>query len=304
MGRRRAGPRTLLVAWSFACAGPTSTTAEPSPPLLHPTTEAPSPTPRIAKPAAVVALLDALRQTVPDCADTLRAVAPEAAGSEPLPFGAADLDAACADAGAVYDAQGRAALYLSRGATRLAEAAARLGDDLDYLRRAMTGPGSERRNAIEHLHAALRTVDERLAEVDAVYDTPYAYPASGDVSAFAPAAETDATELDAAARSLQNLVFDQGFDPASVRRRMLEVRGAAVLADLDARDAALTAATHLSEPDRASLQRSAAATRDAVQTYEAAWRAFAAGDVQDAATRDAWRARTAAAFRAAGRVPP
>jgi hypothetical protein len=305
MGPGRTALRSLLVVGSWACQTPDGPGPGPSEaaPRSAATTAASAPR-DVVLPEQVGALIGALQASVPDCAARLRAVSPQAAASSPLPFDAATLDAACADAGAVYDAHGRSALYLSRGATRLAEAAARLGDDLDYLHRAMAGPARERRNAIEHLHAALQTVDTRLAEPKAVYDSAYAYPPSGDASAYAPAAETDATELDACARSLKNLVFDQGFDKESVRRRMLEVRGAAVLADLAARDAALDAANHLPEADRVRLQRDARATRHAVETYEAAWRAFAAGEVRDGAERDRWRTLTDSAFRAAGRVPP
>ncbi|MFM2160995.1 MAG: hypothetical protein RLZZ383_507 [Pseudomonadota bacterium] len=298
----RTALQSLLVVGSWACQTPNAPAPDASGTAPRATA---LPAPRdVVLPERVGALIGALQASVPDCAARLRAVSPEAAGSSPLPFDAATLDADCADAGAVYDAHGRPALYLSRGATRLAEAAARLGDDLEYLHRAMGGPASERRNAIEHLHAALQTVDTRLAEPAEVYDSAYAYPPRGDASAYAPAAETDATELDACARSLKNLVFDQGFDKESVRRRMLEVRGAAVLADLAARDAALDAANHLADADRARLRRDADVTRHAVETYEAAWRAFAAGEVRDAAERDRWRTLTDGAFRAAGRVPP
>jgi hypothetical protein len=294
------------VSMAAACASAPQATAPPAAPHATLAPQPPPPQSRLdaAAHARVEALRSGLQRTVPACAARLRAITPEAAAAAALPFDRAALDADCGAAGAVYDATGRDALYVSRGATRLAEAAARLGDDLDYLRRALQGPGSERRNAIEHLHAALNTVDERLAEPAAVYETPYAYPTSGDASAYAPAAQTDATELDACARSLKNLVWDQGLDPESVRRRLLEVRGAAVLADLDARDATLLGSPSLQPEARADLQAAAARTRAAVETFEAAWRAFAAGEVTTSEGRDAWRAKTDAAFRAAGRTPP
>jgi hypothetical protein len=258
-----------------------------------------------AQVAAVAPLVAALPGAARACAAaTVDRVTPEAAGAAPFPFTADEVRAGCADAQTTYDRLGRPALGLAREATLLAEVAARLGDDVDYLLRTLPLDGAARRDAIEHLQGALRDVQRGLDAWGRGTPYPYDFHFGEQGAEIGRGLQNDDTEVESCDRALGNLVFNQGLSKEMVRRRMLEVRGAHLDAAVRAREEALVrvAARGGLAPDAIDAQRAyTARLRAVVDTFEATWRAFADGAVPDEAARaariaawttarDAWRA--------------
>jgi hypothetical protein len=227
----------------------------------------------------VTALLEGVRAWTATChAVVLDPVSAEAAAQAPYPWTADALHRACGGAITSWEAA-RASLGRSRAADALAIDLARAAVEVDYVGRSFGAGGPERRNALEHLRAAVAGLAPHAAQWPSPEACPYrVFYGEGHEAEWRRDVEADGRTVPESAAALDRLAIRQTPDPSFVRGRMLEAFGAAGLADLAAREAALGAGE---APERAYLSGLGTWRRTFV---EVAGR-FQAGEVRDDATR-------------------
>lgn len=239
-------------------------------------------------------------------------VTPDQAEAAPFPFTRDALDEACGPAGALFD-EHRDLLGHSRSGDNLLIVLARVGDDLDYVRRTLapSQPGRERRSAQTHLRGALDSLDEPLTSLKSGEIGPYHYHQLSTPESWRRAVSNDRHGVGQLHGHLGRYAFGQGLDPSLVRGRMLHAFSRAAQADLHSRHQDL---------DRASLVPEEATARQAylhvadqtLATLVQVVDAYVAGQVRDAELRThlisradqahaAWKAAHAAEL---DRIPP
>lgn len=228
-------------------------------------------------------------------------VTAEQAATAPFPFAVAQIDEGCGEAARLFDDHAPMLLGATRSGDSLLAVLARIGDDVDYLRRAHGGIGRERRNAWEHVDAALAHGERAALELQTDGAWPYGEHGFEKAQNWARAVQNDRNGLGALRDHLERYAFAQGLDPILVRARMLTAFFEATRADLAARRRGL-AAVRVDEDERAWRQRYLdASDRSCAALYEV-MRAYVEGQVTSEALRQELIARAnaaAAVFQAA-----
>lgn len=219
--------------------------------------------------------------------------------AEAWPADGADLAAACGEVRGLYDAHVQALGGTSRAADVLLSHLARMAEDLAYVERTLrpSERASERANAANHLRDALADLQRYL---DSATDEPVrSYRVRmgfGDVWArMVRQDDVGAGGLDGA---FARLAFNQGFDVAYVRHRMLATMLRIAHAEWAERVAALSRLEDLEPGERQTRTAYLAVVGEVVAAHEGALAAYLAGQVTDAAARAPLQARCAQAHAA------
>jgi hypothetical protein len=240
---------------------------------------------------ATLALANAAIDAVGPCRALVTGVDPATLDSQPFPFDLAAADAACGALFALHDANEATLGGASRSADVLLIVLARASEDVAYLRRALgAGEGGERRNAHQHVRDAL---DEAERGARRALDAPrqtYALvfqPKDGVDESWRRPLDGDQWSLGGLLGAFQRLAFDQGFDPAFVRARMLRGFLRVARLEVEARGTALEAAAdRLDADERAARRAYLDAATAFVATMERTLAQYATGEVRDAPARE------------------
>ncbi|MCB9663887.1 MAG: hypothetical protein H6732_07225 [Alphaproteobacteria bacterium] len=244
------------------------------------------------------ALVAAAARCRAEVADGLDAARAEAA-SPVLPEGA--LEAGCGDGWRIYDTWAPRIGGRTRSGDVVLTAAARLGDDLDYLARARDDVRDrERRNAVEHLHGALADVDRLLGDGA---DGPQSWDGS---SLLAPvewlrSVRSDEHGVGSLQEHFHRLAFQQGTQRRFLRLRMLEAALRTATRDVESRRAGLEATDGLDPAERAAREAYQQVAEEAAAVYGRIFARYDGGEVtsheimvevraQGQAAHDAWQA--------------
>jgi hypothetical protein len=245
------------------------------------------------------ALVDALTPALTSCHALIDPLDPAAAEASKLAFEQPALDTACGPLRDLYDAQVDTVGGKARQIDLLLTHAARLGDGVDYLGRALVDIGTERKLAVTQLQEALGKASEAVAKWSEVKVYPYRANYTGEpgVKQWALDLENDGRDGTNLRNNLERFAIKQGLNPTQVRRRMLDVYGRIALAHQPVRVAALEASDLTPElkASRGAYLKALAAWTDA---YTSVTKAYIAGEVKDAATQAKLTAQADAALAA------
>lgn len=239
---------------------------------------------------------DKLRDATVTCRAMIDPVDAEALLATPFSFDEAALDGACGGVAGLYDAESPALLGKARVLDSLVTHSARLGDDVAYLRRTLHHPqGEERKRALVHVREALARAADGISKYAQSTVRPYRAPKH--VEGWALDTDNDARDVPNQRRLLQRYAFNQGFTPEQVRHRMLQAFATPLRVYADVRVASL-AEVGFPPADLAKHQAYLTTLDACLDTFEGVTAAYVAGEVKDAATRDAWIAKADAALAA------
>ncbi len=247
--------------------------------------------------AAGQALVDAMTPALASCHTLIDPLDPAAAEASKLAFEQPALDTACGALRDLYDAQIETTGGKARQIDLLMTHAARLGDGVDYLGRALGDIGSERKIAVTQLQEALGKASEAVKKWPEVKVYPYRANYTGEpgVKQWTLDLENDGRDGTNLRNNLERFAIKQGLKPAQVRRRMLDVYGRIGLAYDPVRVAAL-AASDLTPELKASRGAYLTALRGWIDAYVSVTNAYIKGEVKDAATQAKLTAQADAAL--------
>ncbi len=236
--------------------------------------------------AAGQALVDAMTPALTSCHALIDPLDPAAAEASKLAFEQPALDTACGALRDLYDAQIEIAGGKARQIDLLMTHAARLGDGVDYLGRALGDIGSERKIAVTQLQEALGKASEAVTKWPTVKVYPYRANYTGEpgVKQWTLDLENDGRDGTNLRNNLERFAIKQGLKPAQVRRRMLDVYGRIGLAYHPVRVAAL-AASDLKPELKASRGAYLTTLGAWIDAYVSVTNAYIKGEVKDAATQ-------------------
>ncbi len=249
--------------------------------------------------AAGQALVDAMTPALKSCHTLIDPLDPTAAEASKLAFEQPALDTACGALRDLYDAKIETTGGKARQIDLMMTHAARLGDGVDYLGRALGDIGSERKLAVTQLQEALGKATEAVAKWPEVKVYPYRANYAGDpgVKQWALDLENDGRDGTNLRNNLERFAIKQGLNPAQVRRRMLDVYGRIGLAYQPVRVAAL-AASDLTPELKASRGAYLTAVGAWIDAYVSVTQSYIKGEVKDAATQAKLTAQADAALAA------
>lgn len=243
--------------------------------------------------ASSIAVAEATLAAIGPCrALAVTGVDPATLDAQPFPFDRAAVDAACGPLHALHDAHELELGGKSRSADVLLMVLARASEDIDYLRRAVEPTsGAERRNAHQHVRDAL---DEAERGARRTLESPkqsYALvfqPKDGVDASWQKPLDGDQWSLGGLLSGFQQLAFQQGFDPAFVRARMLRSFLRIARRELEERRTALDEASERLAADDTAARRAYLDAGEAfLVTMEGTLARYVAGEVRDDPTREA-----------------
>lgn len=245
------------------------------------------------------ALVDALSAALTPCHALIDPLDPAAAEAAKLTFEQPALDTACGPLRDLYDAKIETVGGKARQIDLFLTHAARLGDGIDYLGRALVDIGSERKIAVTQLQEALGKASEAVAKWPEVKVYPYRANYSGDpgVKQWTLDLENDGRDGTNLRNNLERFAIKQGLNPTQVRRRMLDVYGRIALAYYPVRVAALQA-SDLTPEVKAARTTYLTALKAWNDAYITVTKAYIAGEVKDEATQTKLTAQADAALAA------